>query len=351
MRDVAVISFTQSQSRRRVPELNEVEILMPIVAEAVEKSGVPREKIGFTCSGSCDYLAGQPFAFVWGLEAIAAWPPIRESHVEMDGAWALYEAWVLLQEGEIDAALVYGFGKSSPGSLRDVLAMQLDPYYYAPLWPDSVSLAALQARAVLEGTDHTEREMAEIASRSRRDAKGNPYAQVTGDFSVEEILKEPYLVSPLRKSDCAPISDGAAAMILAADDLARSVSPRPAWIRGIEHRIEPHALGSRDLTMSESTAVAAERAGALDDKLDVVELLAPFTHQELILRDALNLKNGESVNPSGGALAANPVMAAGLIRIGEAAARITNGSADRALAHATSGPCLQQNLVCVLEGD
>ena len=351
MRDVAVVSFTQSQSRRRVPEANEVEILMPVVAEAVEKSGVPREKIGFTCSGSCDYLAGQPFAFVWGLEAIAAWPPIRESHVEMDGAWALYEAWVLLQEGEIDAALVYGFGKSSPGSLRDVMAMQLDPYYYAPMWPDSVSMAALQARAVLEGTDHTEREMAEVAVRSRRDAKGNPFAQVTGDSSVEEILAEPYLVSPLRKSDCAPISDGAAAMILAADDLARSVSSRPAWIRGIEHRIEPHALGARDLTTSESTAVAAERAGALDDKLDVVELLAPFTHQELILRDALNLKNGASVNPSGGALAANPVMAAGLIRIGEAAARITNGGADRALAHATSGPCLQQNLVCVLEGD
>ena len=84
-----------------------------------------------------------------------------------------------------------------------------------------------------------------------------------------------------------------------------------------------------------------------------VEYLVPITTVALGLsmRDALNLKNGASVNPSGGALAANPVMAAGLIRIGEAAARITNGSADRALAHATSGPCLQQNLVCVLEGE
>ena len=61
--------------------------------------------------------------------------------------------------------------------------------------------------------------------------------------------------------------------------------------------------------------------------------------------------NGTKINPSGGALAANPVMAAGLIRIGEAASRIMDGSADRALAHATSGPCLQQNLVAVLEGE
>jgi hypothetical protein len=45
------------------------------------------------------------------------------------------------------------------------------------------------------------------------------------------------------------------------------------------------------------------------------------------------------------------MMAAGLIRFGEAARRIWDGSADRAVAHATSGPCLQQNIVCVLEGD
>ena len=42
-------------------------------------------------------------------------------------------------------------------------------------------------------------------------------------------------------------------------------------------------------------------------------------------------------------------MATGLIRIGEAAQRIINGEAQRALAHASSGPCLQQNLICVLE--
>jgi len=55
------------------------------------------------------------------------------------------------------------------------------------------------------------------------------------------------------------------------------------------------------------------------------------------------------VNPSGGALAANPMMVAGLTRIGEAATRLARGEGRRAIAHATSGPCLQQNLVCVLE--
>jgi len=85
-------------------------------------------------------------------------------------------------------------------------------------------------------------------------------------------------------------------------------------------------------------------------EVDVAELHAPFAHQELIISEALGLGDGVSVNPSGGALAANPMMSAGLIRIGESAQRIWSGEADRAVAHATSGPCLQQNLVCVLEG-
>ena len=83
----------------------------------------------------------------------------------------------------------------------------------------------------------------------------------------------------------------------------------------------------------------------------MAELHAPFSSQELILRQSMGLNGDTTINPSGGALAANPIMAAGLIRLGEAAARVTNGEADRAIGHATSGVCLQQNLVCVLEGE
>jgi acetyl-CoA acetyltransferase len=350
MRDVAIVSFAQAPNARR--ELrNEVEILMPVVREAVERSGIPRTEIDFTCSGSTDFLQGQPFAFVMALDAAGAWPPIAESHVEMDGAWALYEAWVKIQAGQAETALVYSFGKSSPGDLPEVLALQLDPYTTAPLWPDAVSLAALQARAFLERSGRSERDLAEVAVRSRRDAKANPSATVAGDFEVAKLLSEPYLVAPLRKHDCPPVSDGAVALVLAAEERARAVCERPAWIRGIDHRIESHLLGARDLTRSPSTRLAGVRAGVARAPVDLAELHAPFTHQEWILREALDLGEDVAINPSGGALAANPMMAAGLTRIGEAARRIASGEARRAVAHATSGPCLQQNLVCVLEGD
>jgi acetyl-CoA acetyltransferase len=350
MRDVAVVAFAQAPTVRREERRNDVEMLMPVVREALDAVGLTKRDIGFFVSGSSDYLSGAPFAFVQALDAIGAWPPIQESHVEMDGAFALYEAWVRLQHGDIDTALVYAFGKSSPGQLRELLALQLDPYLVAPLWPDTVSLAALQARLLLDAGRATEHDLAGVVASSRRAAQGNPNAQLRGEPAVAALLAAPYLVSPLRRHDCPPIGDGAAVAILAAGERARQLCPRPAWIAGIDHRIEPHALGVRDLTTSPSTRLAGQRAGVSGGTVDVAELHAPFSHQELILRDALGLDGETAVNPSGGALAANPMMVAGLVRIGEAARRVMDGTAGRALAHATSGPCLQQNLVCVLEG-
>ena len=351
MGDVAVVAFAQSNFVRAETERNEVEILMPPLHDALDAVGLAATDIGFTVSGSNDYLAGMPFSFVTALDAVGAWPPIEESHVEMDGAWALYEAWVRLQHGDIDTALVYAFGKSSMGDIGRILSLQLDPYVVQPLWPDAIHLAALQARALLDAGQATPEQMAEVASRSRRDALANPAAQVKHDRSPDDLLAEPMLADPLRRHDCPPISDGAAAIVLAAGDRARDLCDRPAWIRGIDHRIEPHALGIRDLTDSPSTRVAAQAAGVGDGPVDIAEIHAPFTHQELILRAALGINGDTTINPSGGALAANPVMVTGLVRIGEAATRLTAGAGDRAVAHATSGPCLQQNLVCVLETD
>jgi acetyl-CoA acetyltransferase len=85
--------------------------------------------------------------------------------------------------------------------------------------------------------------------------------------------------------------------------------------------------------------------------VDLAELHAPFSHQEILLRRELGLDENATVNPSGGALAGNPMFTGGLNRIGEAARRVWDGSAGRVLGHATSGPALQQNLVCVMSSE
>jgi acetyl-CoA acetyltransferase len=347
--EVAVVGFAQAPNVRRTPgTTNGVEMLVPVFHRLLAETGLSKQDIGFWCSGSSDYLAGRAFSFIAAVDAIGAFPPIMESHVEMDAAWALYEAWVKIRTGEAETALVYGFGKSSAGELRRIMAMQMDPYLVTPLWPDSVGVAGLQARLGIEQGLWTEADMAEVAAASRRAALSNPDAQLSGETTAEELLKQPYLADPLRAHDCAPITDGAAAIILAAGDKARELSERPAWITGFEHRVDTPMLGARDLTTSPSTIAAAKAAGV--DGVQVAELHAPFTHQDILLRQALGLGEEVRVNPSGGVLAGHPMFAAGLIRIGAAAAEIHAGRADKALAHATSGPLLQQNLVCVLEG-
>ncbi|TLH57528.1 lipid-transfer protein [Mycolicibacterium neoaurum] len=345
-----MVGFAHAPHVRRTDgTTNGVEMLMPCFHQLYSELGLKQTDIGFWCSGSSDYLAGRAFSFISAIDSIGAIPPINESHVEMDAAWALYEAYIKLLTGQVETALVYGFGKSSAGTLRRVLALQTDPYTVAPLWPDSVSMAGLQARAGLDAGKWSEEQMAQVALDSYAAGGRTDRHEVTS--SVADLLSQPYFADPLRRHDIAPITDGASAIVLAAGDRARELRENPAWITGIEHRIETPILGARDLTTSPSTAASAKAAtGGDTGSIDIAEIYAPFTHQQLILTEAIGLGSNTKVNPSGGTLAANPMFSAGLERIGFAAQHIFDGSAQRVLAHATSGPALQQNLVAVLEG-
>jgi acetyl-CoA acetyltransferase len=349
MRDIAVVSFAQAPVEQP-PGQTEALMLLPVITEAIEQAGLERSEIRFTCSGSADSLTGGAFTFVQMLETAGAWPPISESHVEMDGAWALYEAWVRIQHGDIDTALVYASGRADPNAIREILCLQLDPYYLLPLWPDYMTMAALQAQAVLAATGRTEADLAEVAVRARANAKRNPNALVSGDFDVDSLLADDYVVAPLRPHDLPAVTSGAAAVVLAADDRARELCERPAWITGIDHRVDPQYPGVRDLATSPSARVAAEQAGVVKGPVEVAELAATSTAEELVLVDALGLDGDVEISPSGGALVADPVMVTGLVRVGEAFRQINEHGRGRVVAHASSGPCLQQNLVCVMEG-
>lgn len=321
-------------------ERDEADMVFAVVTAALADAGVERKDVGFWCSASCDYALGRPFSFVIALDGAGAWPPIAESHVEMDGAWAFYEAWVHLLMGHVDTAVVYTFGRSSVGPIDEVLTLQLDPYTVAPLRPDPLALAALQARALLDAGRWTERDIAAVVARSERSAMHNAHALRRGEPDIEALLAVKPSASPLRPHDGPARADSACAVVLS----TRGSGPR---IRGMDHRIEPHALGLRDLTQLPSLSQSATKIGL--EGVDLAELHAPYSSQELVLRDVLNLGSNVRINPSGGALCGDTPMVSGLVRIVEAANAIKRGESRVALAHATSGPCLQQNLLCVLE--
>ncbi|MGH9019329.1 MAG: lipid-transfer protein, partial [Acidimicrobiales bacterium] len=268
--DIAVIGWAQTPMVRNTDK-SETQLLLEVITDALTPLQLTRADVDFTCLGSCDYITGQAFSFVANLDAIGAWPPKRDSHVEMDGAWALYEAWLRLQEGDIEIAVVTGSGRSSTGDPALIYPMEMDPYFLAPLGVDPLTFAALQARAVIGAGIADERSMADVSVRSR------------GKGEVEALLATDYLREPLRRHDVPPITDGAAAMVLATGDRARQLVERPAYISGVDHRTECHNPAFRSLDDSPSTRLAADAAGLGSAPVEVAELQAAFSHEELLL--------------------------------------------------------------------
>ena len=151
--------------------------------------------------------------------------------------------------------------------------------------------------------------------------------------------------------------------MLAAEGKAERLCDRPVWVHGADHRTEMQTLGARDLSRSASAALAARKAFAMAGlaratEVDVVEMLATNPAEALILCEALGLESAAerpAINPSGGPLCGHPIMSTGLIRLGEAFRQLAGRAgarqvpgARRAIAHASQGHCLQQNLVWVL---
>ena len=363
LRNVAVVGFAQLPVVARDEHRMSTEMLYPAVRQALADCGVERDAIDYQIAGSVDYMDGRPFGFVAALDVMGSWPARQDLHLEMDAAFCAYYAWVRMQAGECDTAIVVGHGKTSEGEPDRVLNLQLDPYYQAAIGLDPTSTAALQASAYMARTGVTDRDLAAVAARNRAAGARNPDNQVRAAASADELLKTPWAVQPLRKGYLPPIGESASCMVLAAEGKAEKLCDLPAWIQGVDHRTELQTLGARDLSRSAGTQLAAQKALAMAGvqsaaEADVVELYATTPAEELIVAEALGIDPKAAkpaINPSGGALCGNPVMSTGLIRMGEIfrqlsgrAGERTVPGARRGIAHATQGHCLQQNIVWVL---
>ena len=275
-------------------------MLMPVIEDVRAKAGLTQADIGFTCSGSTDYLSGQAFSFVSTLDGIGPWPPIQESHVEMDGAFALYEAWVKLQLGDVDTALVYCYGKSAPGPIHEVLSRQLDPYHVAPLWPD----ADQPRRPAGPGAARRRQGHARRTSpRSPPAAAATPRRTRTpswrGTARSRTTSTSRYLVDPLRKERL-PADHRRR---LRGGPRRRRPGPRAPRAPGVDpgHRPPHRADGARPARPHRRRPRPGRpaRRPAPTGAFDVAELHAPFSPQELILREALGLGDHGQREPVG----------------------------------------------------
>lgn len=365
LRNVAVVGFAQAPIVSADEHHTSPEMLYPVVQAALDGAGLKRSDVDYQCAGSSDYVDGRAFSFSQVLEVMGAWPPVQDSHVEMDAIWAAYLVWVKMQAGESDVAIVCGFGKTSEGSPDHVLNLQLEPFCHAAIGLDPVSTAALQASAYMARSGATDETFAAIAAANRAKAARNPDTQVRTAATAGDLRRTPFVVTPLREGYLPPVGETATCLVLAAEGRAESICDRPAWIHGVDHRIELQAPGARDITRSEGATLAARKAcemAGLDRvaSADLVELGSTNPAEELILREALGLSldpasTGPVVNPSGSAQCGNPLMSTGLLRLAEGFRQLSGRAGERAVAgakravvHAAAGHCLQQNIAWVL---
>jgi acetyl-CoA C-acetyltransferase len=188
--------------------------------------------------------------------------------------------------------------------------------------------------------DATRKQIAQVAVKNRANGASNPRARFREEIDVEAVLESAPVADPLRLYDCCPAADGAAAIVLAASDLAESFTDRPVDVLATAHSSGPNAAHRyEDLTTLDATVAAADRAyadaGVEPGDLDVIELHDCFTPAEVGDAEDLGLfEKGEGarataegkttidgphpINPSGGLLAkGHPVGATGVGQIYE----------------------------------
>jgi acetyl-CoA C-acetyltransferase len=208
----------------------------------------------------------------------------------------------------------------------------------------------------------------QVAVKDRRNALGNPYAHLhLEDISVEKVAESPMLWDPIRYLECCPSSDGACAMVLAAEDAVGSPVAPPAWVRATAMRSEPTMFAGRDEVNPQAGRDCAadlyRQAGVTDPRreIDVAEIYVPFSWFEpmwmenlgfapegsgwrMTVEGATALGGDLPVNPSGGVLSSNPIGASGMLRFAEAAMQVRGQAgahqvdgARTALGHAYGG--------------
>jgi len=376
-RKVAIVGYAQSHHQYDMPKTRE-DMVFDVAKEALKNAGILREDIETVVTASTDFLDGRTISNVFLSMAVGAFLK-DESKIEEDGAMALHYAMMKIQTGNYDVALVEAHTQAWTFNPHQVAFYSLDPLFDRQFGLlNDIAASAIQARMYMDAYDVSEEHLAAVSVKNLSNAASNPYAhRRMPDVSIEEVLNSKLYYSPIRELMFSPISDGASVVILASGKKAREITDNPIWIQGVGSCQDGY-LRDRNLlelgSLKKAANDAYKMAGIKDPytELDVVEISERYAHEEMMIYEALGLaregkgkvliENGATevggelpVNPSGGALAADPVCATGLNRVVEAVKQLrgeANGYqvpwAKRALAHGQFGICAQKNVVFIL---
>ncbi|HEX9335654.1 MAG TPA: thiolase domain-containing protein [Pseudonocardiaceae bacterium] len=270
----------------------------------------------------------------------------------------------LVTSGTHRRVLAVAFEKQSESNA--MWALSIMPPFTMPVGAGAGGYFAPHVRSYLRRSGAPEHIGAMVAAKDRRNGARNPYAHLRQpDITVESVRASQMLWDPIRYDETCPSSDGAAAIVLGAEDTTRG--RQVAWLHATAMRTEPTTFAGRDQVNpragQDAAAVLWRQAGITNPlaEVDVAEIYVPFSWFEPMWLENLGFaaesegwkltEAGETdfggrmpVNVSGGVLSSNPIGASGMLRFLEAAMQVMGRAGDHqvdgartALGHAYGG--------------
>jgi acetyl-CoA C-acetyltransferase len=372
MRKVAVIGIGQTKFGQLF-DRDMVNLAVEAGINAIRDAGIHQKDVqvlyGGTMSGGLfnnqEHLASM-LSDHMGFKNI---PSVRVEAACASGGLALRQAYIDIASGFHDIAVVGGVEKMTDiGSYAatKVLATAADNESESIFGATFPGLYAMMAKLHMHKYNTTEEQLAHVSVKNHKNAVHNKYAQFNKEISVQDVLNSPKIADPIKLLDASPVTDGAAAIVLASERKARELCDTPVWIRGSGHATDSISLHNRDdLVTLKATIEAAKQAylqAGLEPKdIDVAEVHDCFTIAELLaLEDLGFVEKGESgkftedgqthiggkipVNTSGGLKAkGHPIGATGIAQAVEAVMQLRgdagkrNTNAETALTHNVGG--------------
>ncbi len=345
MRRVAIVGAGMTKFIRRAQETGK-ELSFEAANMALNSCELTIKDIDCIVMGTApDAFDGVHMKGEYLADGAGAWrkPYMRSFVGGGTGVFAVIQGWYHVASGLFDTCLVVCEEKMSscqPHPQGAFLTI-FDNIIERPLGPNLLWIFALEMNRYMSVYKIPKEEIALVAVKNKRNAKDHPCALLGEDITVEDVLKSEVLAWPVQRLDVSPISDGAAAVVLASEDRARRITDKPVWIDGVGWCLDTTYWTNRDLAYPryvEAAAIMAYKMAGITDprrEIHIAEPYDPFDYKELHHMEGLLLcdkgeapkltakgvtsRDGElPVCPSGGLLGVgNPIAAAGLMKVCE----------------------------------
>jgi acetyl-CoA C-acetyltransferase len=366
---VAAIASAQTDLRVAWSGAQHIDLISAVVSQVFKGTGLDLDDVDFVIDAGSDVLDGRSISNCGFLGAMGAHHK-EESRVEEDGLWAALYGTTKIASGSADLGLIIAYSKPSEAAVNLFYSSQCEPFYQRPVGFDQLAASGLQAQRYLAEHRVSERDLARVVAKRWDVAAAQGRVAIESVPTPADVLASKNVATPLKALMMARPVDGAVAVLLGSETIARRTSRCPVWITGLGSSMDRHSFASRKPGVLESCAVAAQRAyanaGWTGPDATLAEVSASSAASELMVLEALGLaKPGRGIdlldqdktfiNLSGGALPADPIMATGLVRLSEAARQLANPAEfgvpepKSAIVHAAGGVGMQTHCVFTLE--